>query len=87
MPVTRRPKKNRRPGDLTWLNPREPLPESAKPRPLLDAALDALGVDNQIAETEIMPEIVAAVIKAQALDRLGKRIIEAAAVGRVVVRQ
>lgn len=86
MPFTRKPKK-RGTADPTWLNPREPLPKSALPRPILDAAFDALGVEDQKQADECSQVIVAAVIIAQALDRLGRNIIEGAAVGRVVVRQ
>jgi hypothetical protein len=85
MPATRRPKKVKT--EPEWMNPRKPIPTSALSHPLLERALDALGVDGQIAEIEATDRIIAAVIVAQALDRLGRNIIEGAAVGRVVVRQ
>jgi hypothetical protein len=68
-----------------WINPHEPLPpelreggESSAPRrTIMDAALsvfpDVKLVDNQL---------LAAVLIAQALDRLGRSLTEAAAVSR-----
>ena len=81
MPATRRPKK--RQTEPRWLNPREPIPQSTLPRPILDRALAALAVDGDIPDIKITPEIVAAVIHAQALRDLGARIIEAASISRI----
>ncbi len=78
-------KPRRPPKDLTeptWLNPREGLPDEVTNK--------LLGVvpKKSIVEKarEVLPndhgELLAAVIIAQALDRLGEKIIQAAAVSR-----
>lgn len=61
-----------------WQSPRTPLPQPSDHVPrqtILDKAQAIAGIGAT-------PEMVAAVIVAQALDRLGDKIIEAAAVGR-----
>ena len=86
MVATRRPKteptkatpRDRPNAGPQWLSPRTPLPEAVTTVPkvsLLDKAQAVTGIGAT-------PEMVAAVIVAQALDRLGDKIIEAAAVGR-----
>ena len=76
----------------TWLNPKEPLPASVtesllaaseargKPMPPptpVERALAAIGD-----KYEPTPQVLAAVILSQALDRLGEKMVQAAAVSR-----
>jgi|SRR5579864_3045663 len=90
-------------GETTWLNPREPLPDSVT-RKLLDAgsAADATKPKSSLIEAAVLAatgmrledvpdeqrgdpafnQVLAAVIIAQALDRLGAKLIDAAAVSR-----
>jgi hypothetical protein len=63
-----------------WRSPHEPLPEDAitppeATRSLYDQALAVAGLNPA-------PEVLAAIIIAQAADRLCKAMVEAAAVGR-----
>jgi len=68
-----------------WRNPHEPVPPEEISGPadkpsILDAALAVFGPD---AETEtVSNQLLAAIILAQALDRLSEKIAEAAIVGR-----
>lgn len=67
--------------DPQWLNPREPLPagvtsDPAKPKlTIMDRAI-AVFPDPKLMDMQLL----AAVIVAQALDRLGEKIIDAGAV-------
>lgn len=85
MAATRKPKKTEplkempRAKEPTWVSPRTPLPvidftPQAK-QSLLEKAWAVAGPDAA-------PEIIAALIVAQACDRLGEKLVEAAAVGR-----
>ena len=61
-----------------WQSPRTPLPEADTPAPkanLLEKAQAVAGIGAT-------PEVVAAIIIAQACDRLGDKLVESAAVGR-----
>jgi len=63
-----------------WKNPHEPLPKEAKkPTPSIIERATAV-VKSDVAEHP--PEILAAVIIAQALDRLGEKLIEAASISK-----
>jgi hypothetical protein len=63
-----------------WQSPRVPQPEDAITSPV--AKLNALQQAEAICGLNPNPNVVAAVIIAQAADRLCKAMVEAAAVGR-----
>ncbi len=62
----------------TWVSPRTPVPKAD----ILPATKSLQNRAWAAADVNATPEIIAAIIVAQALDRLGDKIIEAAAVGR-----
>jgi hypothetical protein len=65
----------------TWINPKEPLPADAMTSPTRRTIIDeALSIfpDIKTMDTSLLP----AVLIAQALDRLGRKVIEAAAISR-----
>lgn len=67
----------------TWINPREPLPREviAATTPSQRTIIDeAMSIFPDV--KELNTNLLSAVIVAQALDRLGKRLIEAAAISR-----
>jgi hypothetical protein len=75
-----RPRRTGASRETQWLNPRESLPASmTEPttRTIIDGAL-SIFPDAK----DVQPDLLAAVLIAQALDRLGKSIVEAAAVSR-----
>lgn len=72
----------------TWVNPREPLAPAVREalsgsakRSIID---DALAAFPDVKEAVTSQSLLAAVVIAQALDRLGRRMIEAAAVSRPI---
>jgi hypothetical protein len=75
-----------------WMNPRQPIPLIDRPAPkpvsptkLMDDAIAAVGAPSIIMGGQTGTEyavLLAAVILAQALDRHGEKMIQAAAVGR-----
>jgi hypothetical protein len=67
-------------GTPQWQDPHKPLPKSKTepPQSIVDQAVAVVGRRRAAEE----PTMLAAVIIAQALDRLGDRMIEAAAVGK-----
>ena len=86
MVATRKPKteptkeqpKDRPNAGPQWHSPRMPLPQPADlppKRTILEKAYDLAGVGAA-------PELVAAIIVAQACDQLGDKMVEAAAVGK-----
>jgi hypothetical protein len=80
-------------GGPRWLNPKESLPKeitaetTAPKQTILDKALAVVPGVSPVGKTEGC--VLAAVVIAQALDRLGEKMIQAAAVGRanIVVEQ